>query len=234
MSISIKEVNDTIDEASKMIRDFTFTASAEEAVELKNYSSGLRDSIKLLHIIVSFRRSLAETKPDWIPKGQIEQIIRASHNSQYRDDDIETIFYKHGGPMSLLVLHCGTKNNKSLFAKINALPIEVRADLARLCGKEDINVFIQPWIKKLNLARVEAEPPRIDRFAPVVPAENWQRVQSPIESPQETNQLHAGQAKETPPLPLLDMTSTAPNRLPPIQLAIASQMAREHANGHWG
>jgi len=55
--------------------------------------------------------------------------------------------------MSLLVLYCGTRNNESLFGKIYALPIEVRTDLARLCGKEEINVFIQRRIAKLKLAR---------------------------------------------------------------------------------
>ena len=138
MSIPISGVKNTIDEAKKLIRDFTFMASAEEAAEIKEYSSGLRDQIKLLNIIVSFRRSLVvETKPDWIPKGQIEQMIRASHNAQYRDDDLETTFYKHGGAIILLVLYCGTRNNKSLFGKIYALPIEVRADLATLWQGRD-------------------------------------------------------------------------------------------------
>ena len=154
MSVPLNEVKNTIDEATKMIQDFTFMATAEEAVEIKKYSSSLRDHLKLRNIIVLFRRSLVvESKPDWIPKGQIEQIIRASHNTQYGDDDLETTFYKHGGAMSLLVLYCGTRNNESLFGKIYALPIEVRTDLARLCGKEEINVFIQRRIAKLKLAR---------------------------------------------------------------------------------
>lgn len=153
MASSVKEAHDLMDEATRKISEASSTASAEEAVELKRHSLELYDSIKVLHLIVSIRDALRETKDDWIPKGQIEQIIRASHNSQYREDDIETIFYQNGGATSLLVLYCVTRNHKSIFAQINALSVEARAELAELCGREKINDFIAPWINKLDYTR---------------------------------------------------------------------------------
>ncbi|KAH7400292.1 hypothetical protein BKA64DRAFT_642448 [Cadophora sp. MPI-SDFR-AT-0126] len=211
-------VKDAMDEASKVIQNFVLTASVEEAGELEEYSYTLYDSIKVLHLIDSIRKALAETKPDWIPKGQIELIVRACYNSQYRDDDIETVFYKHGGPMSLLVLYCGTRNSRAIFAKIYALSIEAREHLARLCGKEYINDFIPPWMNKLNYAR---------------------ELSNSAEPSQEMNQLHARQAKEV--LSLLDTTSDAPIKLPPILQAMGAQRAKEDADdqwrwapGHWG
>ena len=71
MSSSVKEAHDLMNEASRKISEASSKASAEEAVELKRHSLELYDSIKVLHLIVSIRDALRETKDDWIPKGQI-------------------------------------------------------------------------------------------------------------------------------------------------------------------
>ncbi|KAH8653938.1 hypothetical protein BGZ60DRAFT_158322 [Tricladium varicosporioides] len=145
--------------------------------------------LKLHYVYSSFQQSVKQLDKSWIPKGRIEQVIRACCDGRYRDHDIERLFYVQGGINGVLVLHLGTRFQNAMFAQIYSLPLELVEELARKCGTEEISPFVRAWIEGFDKSRGEflfitqlisiestkiiylgefdpSEPsPRLDRFA---------------------------------------------------------------------
>jgi hypothetical protein len=149
-SISLSEANvkDTCDHAAKskglLLHAFR-NGSVEQQSRLAPNIKDLQNLLTLYEIIFSVRKALDETREslkNWIPKGHIELIVRACCNQQYKEHDVEHIFYNHGDINGLLVFYLGTKGQTTLFPKARALPIEMMVDLAIQCGKEQINSVV--------------------------------------------------------------------------------------------
>jgi len=129
------------------------TDTLERCYRLEPEIQDLQDVIKLRQIFSSFRKPLMQVDKTWIPKGRIEQIVRACCNQRYREHDIERIFYEHGDINGLLVLHLGTRSQNALFAQLYALPVELREELAKRCKQIDINPLVQAWINCYDKSR---------------------------------------------------------------------------------
>ena len=124
-------------------------ATPEQHSRLEAKLHDFQHILTLYEILSSFRKAIKEAREllkKWVPKGLIEQVLQACYNERYKEDDIEYIFYKYGDANGLLVLHCGTRSQNALFAKIYTLPKELKRDLAKRCKKEEISPFVARWI----------------------------------------------------------------------------------------
>lgn len=113
----------------------------------------LQNAIKPHQIFSLFQKSLKQVDRSWTPKGQIEKVVQACCDNRYKEEDIEYIFYRHGGINGLLVLHLGSRFQNALFSQIYALPVKLREELATRCGREEINPLIQAWIDNFDKSR---------------------------------------------------------------------------------
>ncbi|KAN0109953.1 hypothetical protein V8E51_006340 [Hyaloscypha variabilis] len=164
-----QELLDALTNAERSLRlNFRKRTFAERS-PLEPKLNALLGAIRLHEIFSYFQRAMEKVDRSWLPKGRIEQVVRACVNDRYQEGDIERIFYEQGGIAGLLVLQLGTRNQIGLFAQIYALPVELREELARQCGCEEISPVVQAWILSFDRSRTEfnpmEEPPRIDRFA---------------------------------------------------------------------
>jgi hypothetical protein len=135
---------------------------------------------------VHFYNALESTKKNWLPKGNIEDVIRACVNGQCDKSDYITIdFYRYGDIHAVIALYLATKgDNNWVFAQIEALPEEWRKILIEEIKKIRINDHIPTWICTcikspsitsslssivlllINLVRDDEETPYLNRHAP--------------------------------------------------------------------
>jgi hypothetical protein len=82
----------------------------------------------LQQLRVHFYNALDSTKKNWLPRGNIEDVIRACVNKQCDKSDYITIeFHRYGGIHAVIALYLATKgDNNWVFAQIEALPEEWR------------------------------------------------------------------------------------------------------------
>ena len=180
-----QELFDALTNAERSLRLNFRKRTFSELSPLEPKLNALLGAIRLHEIFSSFQKAVEKVDRTWLPKGRIEQVVRACINGRYQEGDIEQIFYEQGGIAGLLVLQLGTRNQIGLFAQIYALPMELREELARQCGCEEISPFVQIWIGSFDRSRSIVsvsfsrlstltglaafdpmeEPPRIDRFA---------------------------------------------------------------------
>lgn len=146
LSLSEAQLND-LDEhligIKTSLRRGFLSASAEQHLHLETKLKDFQNIIILYELIVSFQKALKQDGETaafkrWTPKGLIEEVIQACCNQLYENDEIEYIFYKHGGLNRLLVLYLGTRFQTGLFAKINILPSNLKEDLTEKSGEEKI------------------------------------------------------------------------------------------------
>lgn len=110
--------------------------------EIKN----LQNEISLQQLRFHFYSALKLTKKDWIPKGNIENVVRACVNGQCEKSDITIDFYRHGGIHAVIALYLATKDYNWLFAQIEALPEEWRKLLIEEVKTIKINDLTPAWI----------------------------------------------------------------------------------------
>lgn len=157
-SLSEAEIRDTRDHIAKtkdLLLHAFHKASAKQRSELQSNLQVLQDLSMLYQLISGICEGLSKARrssdlKNWLPKGEIVKMVQACCNQRYEDHDIESIFYKHGGVNGLLVFHLGTKDYDGLVGKTLALPKGMIADLAKRCGKEEINAVVPVWIKTNN------------------------------------------------------------------------------------
>jgi hypothetical protein len=146
----------------------------------------LENEISLQQLRVHFYNALESTKKNWLPKGNIENVIRACVNEQCdKSDYITTDFYRFGGIHAVIALYLATKgDNNWVFAQIEALPEEWRNILIEEVKKIRINDHVPTWIRTcikspsitsslssivlllINLVRDDEETPYLNRHAP--------------------------------------------------------------------
>ncbi|KAE9362887.1 hypothetical protein N431DRAFT_391453 [Stipitochalara longipes BDJ] len=164
-----QELFDALTNAERSLRINFRKRTFAERSPLGPKLNALLGAIRLHEIFSFFQEALEKVDRSWLPKGRIEQVVQACINGRYQEGDIERIFYEQGGIAGLLVLQLGTRNHIGLFAQIYALPVELKEELARQCGCEEISPIVQAWILSFGRSRTEfnpmEEPPRIDRFA---------------------------------------------------------------------
>jgi hypothetical protein len=128
------------------------TASPDQHAHLEPKLKRLQNIAVLYEVSCSIRRALQalresrEIPKSWVPKGNLEHVVRACCNQRYEKHDLEQIFYENGDIYALLVLHWGTKSQTNLLPKICALPPDMIADLAKQLAKEMINSFVVEWV----------------------------------------------------------------------------------------
>ncbi|KAH6698223.1 hypothetical protein BKA61DRAFT_244809 [Leptodontidium sp. MPI-SDFR-AT-0119] len=146
----------------------------------------LENEISLQQLRVHFYNALESTKKNWLPKGNIEDVIRACVNGQCDKSDHITIeFYRYGDIHAVIALYLATKgDNNWVFAQIEALPEEWRKILIGEVKKIRINDHVSTWIRTcirspsmtsslssmvillINLVRDDEETPYLNRHAP--------------------------------------------------------------------
>jgi hypothetical protein len=109
----------------------------------------LENEISLQQLRVHFYNALESTKKNWLPKGNIEGVIRACVNGQCDKSDYITIeFYRCGGIHAVIVLYLATKgDNNWVFAQIEALPEEWRKILIEEVKTIEVNGHVPVWIR---------------------------------------------------------------------------------------
>lgn len=112
----------------------------------------LENEISLQQLRVHFYNALESTKKNWLPRGNIEDVIRACVNGQCDKFDYITIdFYRYGGIHAVIVLYLATKDdNNWVFAQIEALSEEWRKILIEEVQKIRINDHVPTWIHTCN------------------------------------------------------------------------------------
>jgi len=88
---------------TSLLRAF-HVASVEQHLHLETKLKDVQHVSILYELINSFRKTIQhEAKSDafkkWTPKGLIEQVLQACCTQQYKDNEIEQIFYDHGDTM---------------------------------------------------------------------------------------------------------------------------------------
>ena len=129
------------------------SATSEQLSRLEPQLEELQNGIKLHQIFSSFQKSMKQVDRTWIPKGRIEQVVRACCDQRYQEQDIERIFYEYGDINGLLVLHLGTRSQNALFAQMYALPVELRQELAKRCRETEISPLVKTWIQCYEKSR---------------------------------------------------------------------------------
>ncbi|CZT07740.1 uncharacterized protein RCO7_11232 [Rhynchosporium graminicola] len=130
----------------------------------------LENEISLQQLRVHFYNALESTKKNWLPKGNIEDVIRACVNGQCDKSDHITIeFYHYGDIHAVIALYLATKgDNNWVFAQIEALPEEWRIILIEEVKKIEINDHVPTWIRTCikSPIRDDEETPCLNRHAP--------------------------------------------------------------------
>jgi hypothetical protein len=140
----LKEIKLKATETKRLLEYAFHNASAEQLSELEPSLKDIRVQLKLCELI---------SAGTWLPRGNIEQIVRACSNQRYEALAIESILNKHGGINGLLVFHLGVKDQTTLFTTVDALPTEMKEDLAKQCGKEKINMYVAQWISSYDTSK---------------------------------------------------------------------------------
>lgn len=153
----LEDLNERIAEIETLLLDGFPVASPQQHLHVENKLKRLRNVFTLYEILDSFRKALGETESlkKWMPKGGLnEKVLEACCNQRYEKHDIENIFYTHGGINGVFVLYLGTKNQTHLFPKLNALPIDMVIELAKLAGKESIpSIYLPAWISAYDKSK---------------------------------------------------------------------------------
>jgi hypothetical protein len=151
----LKEIKLKATETKRLLEYAFHNASAEQLSELEPSLTDIRVQLKLCELISAVRTGLKKSRSlgTWLPRGNIEQIVRACSNQRYEALAIESILNKHGGINGLLVFHLGVKDQTTLFTTVDALPTEMKEDLAKQCGKEKINMYVAQWISSYDTSK---------------------------------------------------------------------------------
>jgi len=124
--------------------------TTQQVAQLQDSLAKLQDTIRLYQIMHSFYLSITEVRSSWIPKGHIEDIIKAASAHQYKPTDLETIFFDHGGIESLLVLFLSAKDTTSVLTQVAELSKQHQEDLARKFRGIEINPATSEWIQRYD------------------------------------------------------------------------------------
>jgi len=108
--------------------------------------NNLQNEISVQQLRFHFYSALKLTKKNWIPKGNIENVIRACVNGQCEKSDITIDFYRHGGIRAVIALYLSTKDYNWVFAQIEALSEEWRKILIEEVKRIRVNDLIPAWI----------------------------------------------------------------------------------------
>jgi hypothetical protein len=121
-----------------------YTEKPQDQLHFFPTIESLENEIILQQLRIHFYNALGSTKKNWLPKGNIENVIRACVNRQYDKSDHITIeFYRYRDIRAVIALYLATKgDNNWVFAQIEALPEEWRKILIDKVKKIRINDYV--------------------------------------------------------------------------------------------
>lgn len=171
-------------------------------------TENLENEISLQQLRVHFYNALESTKKNWLPRGNIEDVIRACVNGQCDKSDYITIdFYRYGAIHAVIALYLATKgDNNWVFAQIEALPEEWRKILIEEVKKIKINDHVPTWIRTCirSPIRDDEETPYLNRHAPAKEKPGARRKR------QRFRKTWCYGASQSPPQPIPHNSQTLP------------------------
>ncbi|KAH8586147.1 hypothetical protein B0O99DRAFT_645274 [Bisporella sp. PMI_857] len=127
----------------------------------------LQNEINLQQLRFHFYSALKLTKKSWIPKKNIENVIRACVNRQCEKSDITIDFYRHEGICAVIALYLATKDYNWVFAQLKALSEKWRKILIEKVKRIKVNDLISAWIGSCNRSPIREDEKllRLNRYA---------------------------------------------------------------------